>query len=92
MEIKHENHRFLIRNEEGEVIAYLSYSYESDNVLIANSTFVDPVLRGQGIARKLLDHFAAFAREKDYKVRPLCSYVVDKFNNEETYDDLKIDA
>lgn len=92
MEIKHESHRFLIRNEKGDVIAYLSYSYENDQVLIANSTFVDPVLRGQGIARKLLDKFAAFARENGYKVRPLCSYVVDKFNQEDTYDDLKIES
>ncbi len=92
MDIKHEDNRFLIRNEKDEVIAYLSYSFEDDSVLIANSTFVDPVLRGKGIARKLLDRFAEYARENDYKVRPLCSYVVDKFNSEDTYDDLKIDS
>ena len=92
MDIKHEGNRFLIRNEDNDVIAYLSYSFENDSVLIANSTFVDPVLRGQGIARKLLDRFAEFARENGYKVRPLCSYVVDKFNSEDTYDDLKIES
>lgn len=92
MDILHEDNRFLIKNDEDEVIAYLSYSFENDSVLIANSTFVDPVLRGQGIARKLLDRFADYARKNGYKVRPLCSYVVDKFNNEDTYDDLKIES
>jgi hypothetical protein len=92
MNIKHENNRFVIKKENDEVIAQLSYSFENDTVLIANSTFVDPVLRGQGVARKLLDAFAEFARNNNYKVRPLCSYVVDKFNNESTYDDLKLDA
>lgn len=92
MDIKHENHRFTIRNDDSEVIAHLSYSFENDTVLIANSTFVDPSLRGQGIARKLLDAFAEYARDNGYKIRPLCSYVVEKFNNEDTYDDLKVDA
>ncbi|MGM0435912.1 MAG: GNAT family N-acetyltransferase [Bacillota bacterium] len=92
MDINHEDNRFLIKNENGEIIAYLSYSFEDDTTLIANSTFVDPVLRGQGIARKLLDRFAEYARKNGYKVRPLCSYVVDKFNSEDTYDDLKIES
>ncbi len=92
MNILHEENRFTIRNSHNEVIAYLSYSFETDTVLIANSTFVDPSLRGKGVARQLLDRFAHYARAHHYKIRPLCSYVVDKFNNEHTYDDLKVEV
>ncbi|MFW1755147.1 GNAT family N-acetyltransferase [Acinetobacter wanghuae] len=43
--------------------------------MIADHTWVDPLLRGEGLARQLLDALVSFAREKHLKIIPQCSYV-----------------
>ena len=88
MEIKHEHGRFYIDDNNGETIAHITYQHENDATLIANSTFVDPSLRGQGIAQKLLDKLVGYARENNLKIRPLCSYVVKAFDQSDAYDDV----
>ena len=52
------------------------------------STVVSSELRGQGIAGKLFDAGVKYARENEYKIVPICSYIVKKFESGE-YDDLK---
>lgn len=90
MTIHKGDHRFYIENEQGDVVAFIEYSFEDEHTLIANSTFVDPSLRGKGVARELLERLVSFARENGYKIRPLCSYVVKAFNETDAYDDVKI--
>ncbi len=89
MDILKGDDRFYIENENGEVVGYISYQYESADMIVANSTFVDPSQRGSGVAKKLLDRLATFAREENLKVRPLCSYVVKAFERYKEYDDIK---
>ncbi len=91
MEILKGNDRFYIENDNQEMIAYISYQYENDEVIVANSTFVDPSLRGGGVAKKLLDRLTIFARQEGLKIRPLCSYVVKAFERYNDYDDVKLD-
>ncbi|MFW6298084.1 MAG: GNAT family N-acetyltransferase [Bacillota bacterium] len=90
MNIKKGDKSFYIENENHERIAFIEYSFENETTLLANSTFVDPSLRGQGIAAKLLKRLADYARENGYKIRPLCSYVVQAFEQSDAYDDLKV--
>ena len=90
MTIQKSDNRFYIENEQGDVVAFIEYSFENEDTLIANSTFVDPSLRGEGVARKLLDRLASYARENGYKIRPLCSYVVKAFKESDAYDDVKV--
>ena len=45
-------------------------------------------MRGQGIAEKLLDAGVEYAEKNGYKIVPVCSYVVEKFENEK-YDFIK---
>jgi len=56
--------------------------------LYVESTVVSSELRGQGIAGKLFDAGVKYARENGYKIVPICSYIVKKFESGE-YDDLK---
>ncbi len=91
MEIKAEKNRFYVENEKQEKLAHISYQVESDDIIVANSTFVDPSLRGKGMAKKLLDRLAAYARENNLKIRPLCSYVVTAFERYEEYSDVKLE-
>ena len=62
---------------------------EKDGVMKMDHTFVSDELRGQGVAKKLLDEAANYARSKDLKMYPICSYVVSAFNKSNEYDDVK---
>ena len=88
MEIKHiENKGFFISDEKGEVIAELTYKKEG-NKLNFDHTYVSRLMRGQGIAEKLLDAGVEYAEKNGYKIVPVCSYIVKKFENEK-YDFIK---
>lgn len=81
MDIRHiEDKGFFIYSEKGEVIAELTYRKEGEK-LYFDHTFVSPVLRGQGIANKLLNEGVKYAEEKGYKIIPVCSYVAKKFTS-----------
>jgi len=90
MDIVQKDNGFYIENEDGLNVAFITYQYESDDIIVANHTFVDESLRGQGVAKELLDRLADFARENNLKVRPLCSYVVKAFNTYNNYEDIAI--
>ena len=81
MEIDHiEGKGFFINNEKEEIIAELTYRKEG-NKLYFDHTFVSSSLRGQGIADKLLNAGVEYAEKNGYKIVPVCSYVVKKFQN-----------
>ena len=63
---------------------------ESDGVMTMNHTYVSDELRGQGVAKKLLDEAANYARTNHLKMKPVCSYVVTAFEKSEAYNDVKI--
>lgn len=90
---------FTLKNKGGNVF---SFEYEKDgeklanidwilrdNIMDMNHTYVSEKLRGQGVAKKLLDRAAEYARENNYKMNPICSYVVASFEKSEAYNDVK---
>ena len=88
MEIRHiVNEGFFIFGENGDELAKLTYRKEGEK-LFFDSTVVSPELRGQGIAGKLFEAGVKYARENNYKIVPVCSYIVKKFESGK-YDDLK---
>lgn len=91
MEIKHreENGKgeFYIEDNNG-VIAEMTYLLSGENTMIASHTGVSPVLRGQGIAMKLVEAGVAYAREKELKISPMCSYVRWAFEQREDLRDV----
>ena len=81
---------FAFRYEQnGKMLAEITWTILGD-VMVMDHTFVSPDLRGQGVAKKLLDRAAEYAREKEYKMEPVCSYVVTAFDRYNEYDDVKI--
>lgn len=60
-----------------------------DETMVMDHTFVSNELRGQGIAKKLLDEAATYAREHNYKMHAVCSYVVTAFERYDDYEDIK---
>lgn len=72
--------------------AYIKYTHAQEGVIKATSTVVDEALRGQGIAKLLLDELAALARENHWTIIPVCSYVVTAFKRYQEYEDVMLHA
>ena len=79
---------FFAVNEQAQRIAEISYVWHGKDQVIANHTWVDHSLRGQGVARQLLDVLVAFAREKNLKIIPICSYVEVMFKRDQSLADV----
>ena len=61
-------------NENGELIAEVTFDYKNDDIINIEHTYVNPELRGKGIAGELIKTVLNYAREKGLKVTASCSY------------------
>lgn len=73
------------------VMGEVDYPYINDNTVNINHTFVDPSLRGQGIAGKLMTEVFKYLREHNLKVVCTCSYAVSWLEQHPEYQRLKVD-
>ena len=86
--VHNEGKGFYIYDENKDILARLEYR-RNGNILDFEHTIVSDKLKGQGIAQKLLDEAIEYNRKNNFKVHPVCSYVVKKFESG-NYDDIKI--
>ena len=75
MDFIKEEGRIFKRNDEGKEVAEITYVLVEEGVVDANSTFVDPSLRGQGVAEKLVDALVEDMEKEGKKIKPGCPYV-----------------
>lgn len=73
---------------EGKRIGEMTYSRTHPSLVVVDHTYVDPSLRGMGIAQHLQDAMVAWARETGTKVVPLCSYVKVQFDRDASIRDV----
>ncbi|MDR1935876.1 MAG: N-acetyltransferase [Candidatus Accumulibacter sp.] len=92
MEIIHQDNgqkgAFVLKDGDstaGEV----SYVWAGDKRVILDRTHVEREYGGQGLGKKLVDAVAGFARDKEIKIVPRCSYAEALFNKSSSYDDVK---
>ena len=88
-ELGHDHFAFR-KEENGSTAAEITWTQMAD-VMVVEHTFVDPSLRGQGVAKQLLDQAADYARRNEYKIEPVCSYVAAAFERSSDYDDVQAD-
>lgn len=92
MEIKHveKNGRgaFLIRNEENERVAEMTYVTSGDSAFIIDHTEVDRSLRGHGIAERLLAAATDHARKNNLKIHATCPFALKKLQEEKEFNDV----
>lgn len=88
MEIKRGNGKFYIGESEEDYTAHITFKNGGNNVIVIDHTFVDPSLRGQGIAGKLMEKVVEMAREENLKCVPVCSYAVVAFKRHKEYEDV----
>lgn len=79
-------HRFEIR--EGDYVAVLEYRIRSGNLLVLTHTGVPPHMEGKGVAALLARTALDYARERQMRVVPLCSFVQAYLQRHREYSDL----
>ncbi len=87
MEILFDKDRFYMGGNPDAPTAYIRFHPVADDQIQVISTFTDPSLRGQGIARKLVEKVADYARENNLKVSATCSYA-QKVLSQDTFADV----
>lgn len=68
-------------------IGHINMVFKGD-VIDAPHTEVDKEYGGQGIAGKLVDKLVEYARENKKKIIPSCPYIRDKFEKDDSYEDV----
>lgn len=62
---------------------------ERDGARVAEHTIVPKEIGGRGVAGVLVDALVADAREQGFKIKPVCSYVAKKFDDNPDWADLR---
>ena len=74
MEFIKQTNRIYATNEEGMVVAEITYSETGEGVCTIEHVEVDEALRGQGIAGKLVEAAVAEIKAQNKKVATNCPY------------------
>lgn len=82
-----ENNRFYM-GDKSHPQAEITFVSKGDDELSIDHTFVDNSLRGQGLAQKLVDAVADFARSEGKKLSATCPYAVKRLETDEKYADI----
>ncbi len=85
LSLQHENHRIYAVDQDGRVIAEVTFPAVSGTAVDIDHTFVDPSLRGQGVADSLMRAAVADIREKGMKTRTSCPYAANWFFKHEEF-------
>ena len=62
---------------------------EKNGARVAEHTLVPPEIGGRGVAAQLVEAMVADARERGFTIKPVCSYVVKKFDEHPEWADLR---
>ena len=73
LDILFDKNRFYGGDDPNNPLAEISFERRGDR-LVVDHTYTDPSLRGQGIARALVDKVAGYARKEGLKVSAICPY------------------
>lgn len=76
----------------GNVLAKVTFPIFKENVVEINHTFVDPSLRGQGVANVLLELAYDTIRKANLKAIPTCSYAVAWFKRNKDKHDILVEG
>ena len=76
MEFIHEPNRIYGTDENGKVIAEITFPETESGVYVINHTIVDSSLQGQGIAGQLVHAAVDDIKSKGGEIRATCSYAI----------------
>src|SRR5687768_16525473 len=91
LEVRHEESdgvgAFFVERD-GERIAEQGYVRIDERRIMIAHTEVDGALKGQGVARRLLDSAVAWARETGTRLRATCPYAKAQFEKDSSIRDV----
>lgn len=85
MTFNYEPNRIYLNNEDGNLVAEVTFPSIRSDVVEVNHTFVDESLRGQGVADKLLTALANKLEGEGKKAYCTCSYAKSWFPKHPEY-------
>ena len=86
-----ENNRIFCA-ENGRTLAEVTFPETAPGVVVIDHTWVDPSLRGQGVAGQLVKKAAGALRSTGRKARVTCSYARDWFARHPEEADVLVDG
>lgn len=66
--------RFYAGPDPQNPLAEITFTRRGNKRLVIDHTLTDPSLRGQGVARELVNAVVAYARENGFKLLATCPY------------------
>jgi len=84
----YETNKIYANNDEGKMIVNATFPFIKENTVVVDHTFVDPSLRGQGIASELMFEVYHYAKKQGYKVVATCPYAVVWFKKHQECNDV----
>ncbi len=90
MEFRKEDSRIWLGDEDGNMVAEVTWVTNSDGSRNIWHTFVSDSLRGQGVAGKLMQQAADDLRESGAKAELTCSYAIRWFAEHPEYQDVLV--
>ena len=88
MNFSYEQNRIFLLDENGKLIAEVTFPETSENIVDINHTFVDVSLRGQGIAAKLMKEAYHEIKKQNKKAILTCEYAIKWFAKNTEYNDI----
>lgn len=73
---------------DGRDAGKMSYSVVGDNQIIIDHTEVNSEYQGQGVGKALVEKSAEYARNKNLKISPQCSYAKKIMERSSDFDDV----
>ena len=93
MNYQYETDKIFANDDKGELMAEIDFCVVRDGVIDITHTFVNPVLRGQGIAGQLMELIVDYMRRNKLKAIASCSYSNSWLQkNKEAYADVIADG
>ncbi len=75
--------------QDGAMVAEMTYSKAGTDKFIIDHTFVDELLSGQKVGARLVKAAVDYARENSLKILPLCPFANAEFRKHPEYSDVK---
>lgn len=76
--------------KDGLLLAEVTFPYENNDTVNIDHVFVDPSLRGQGVASEIMKFTYNFIKAKDLKTLATCPYAIRWFDKHTEYQDILV--
>lgn len=90
LEYGYEKNRIFASSNNGHFVAEITFPEVRKGVVDINHTFVDPTLRGKGVASQLVELAYHEINKQGLKAVASCPYVVEWFVKHKEYQDILI--